>query len=399
MSRIVFGTWMIRYPLGGNLSWAVQYLLGLKNNGHEVYLVEKAHYPNACYNPVTRETNDDGTHGMNVVHELLSRFGLGNNWCFVDYTGNYWGLPKNEIEEVFRTADVFIDSGAHDSWCEESQKCQLRALIEGEPAFTQFKWANNLAKGIPIPKYDYYFSNGRNIGMPGNSVPTFGVEWRHVFNPVDTSLLQPALTHHNPAYSTVMNWQSHAPIQFNGISYGQKDVEFARFETLPQLVHAPMSVAVSGKNVPEAHLRGNGWSILDAQAVTESFDSYRSFIHSSRGEFSVCKNIFIANNTGWFSDRSAAYLASGRPVVLQDTGFSQHLPVGEGLFAVGTVEEAKEAIQKIEADYGKHARRAREIACEFLDATIVMGKFLEELGIPKTHHRKERQHQLRHSTS
>jgi hypothetical protein len=177
-----------------------------------------------------------------------------------------------------------------------------------------------------------------------------------------------------------MNWQSHDPIHYNGVTYGQKDMEFHKFISLPLEVNSPLEVAVSGK-APVELLTKNRWSIKNGHEVTLSFDSFRNYISASRGEFSVCKNVFIRNATGWFSDKSGAYLASGRPVVLQDTGFSKHLPVGEGLFAVNTLREAKEALNEIDTNYDRHSKAARQIANEFLEAKKVMKAFLYELGL------------------
>ena len=178
-----------------------------------------------------------------------------------------------------------------------------------------------------------------------------------------------------------MNWQSHQPIEFNGTMYGQKDVEFVKFIDLPSRIGTPLEVAVSGKRVPTGQLQSAGWQVRDAHEVTLSFDTFCDYVRSSKGEFGVCKHVFVATNSGWFSDRSAAYLASGRPVVLQDTGFSDHLPCGRGLFAVRTVDEAAAAIEDINAHYEQHVQWAREIAVEYLDAAKVLRRFLGELGI------------------
>jgi hypothetical protein len=163
--------------------------------------------------------------------------------------------------------------------------------------------------------------------------------------------------------------------------YGQKNIEFEKFVELPKRVTASMEVAVAGKKLPIDWLNAHGWGVVDARKATLSFDSFRSYIQASRGEFSVCKNVFVANQTGWFSDRSAAYLASGRPVVMQETGFSRHLPCGEGLFAFQNLEQAEKAINLIEADYERHSASAREVAYEYLDTGIILRNFLETLGI------------------
>jgi hypothetical protein len=229
--------------------------------------------------------------------------------------------------------------------------------------------------------YDRYYTYGKNVGVEGNQIPTLGVKWGHIYSPVKTSNVKVLPASPQGPYSTIMNWQSHKLIQYNGATYGQKDVEFEKFIDLPQKVRVNMEVAVSGKNVPEKKLLGSGWKIENARRVTISYDDFFNYIYHCRGEFSVCKNIFVATRNAWFSDKSSAFLAAGRPVVVQDTGFSRYLPVGEGLFAVNNVDEAAAAIEKIESNYERHAKRAREIAVEFLEAKNVMKSFLSELGI------------------
>jgi glycosyltransferase involved in cell wall biosynthesis len=380
MARIVFASYMFRYPLGGMMSWSLQYLLGLKALGHDVYFVEKAGYEKSCFDPFQNLMTDDCEYGIRTVSSLFKRFGFDHKWCFVDVQGNYYGLDRQQVSEIFKTADLFIDSGSHGSWLEEAANV-TQVLIDGEPGYTQIKWSQKLSSGSEIPKYHHYFTNGKNIGNSDNEVPTLGIKWEHLYSPVDTRLFVPKPGAKQAPYSTVMNWQSHEPLLYNGREYGQKDIEFEKFMQLPTQLACPVEVAVAGKLIPIETLKKNRWIINDAQKVTLSFESFVNYINYCRGEFSVCKNVFVANRTGWFSDKSAAYLASGRPVILQDTGFSRHLPVGEGLFAVNNLEEAKDAVEKIEKDYTRHSQKAREIALEFLDTQKTMKKFLDILGI------------------
>jgi len=182
-------------------------------------------------------------------------------------------------------------------------------------------------------------------------------------------------------FTTVMNWRVHETISFQGRQFGQKDVEFERFADLPARTAVPLEIAVAGKEVPMDELRAKGWRLRNAHGVTMSVDTYYAYIQASRGEFSVAKNVFVATRSGWFSERSAAYLASGRPVIVQDTGLADHLPCGEGLFAVESVDEAAAALEAVTADYPRHARAARAIAEEHLAASKVLGAFVEELGV------------------
>jgi hypothetical protein len=380
MARIVVGSYMIRYPLGGMLSWSLQWLVGLRRLGHDVFFVEKADYPDACYDPSIQRNSDDPTHGIEVVDALLRRFDLTDCWCFVDFAGSYYGRTRLEIEGIFQDADLFLDIGTHGAWMTEARQAGLRVLVDGEPGYNQMKMQVKASEGVELPVYDFYFSNGANIGTANSSSPTAGKNWLAVYNPVVMDLFDAADGRVDDPVTTVMNWQAHKPLTYQGVVYGQKDVEFDHFLDLPRRTSATLEVAVSG-SVPTDALNDAGWAVRSAQEVTTTFDSYRDYIAGSSAEFSVCKTAYVSTNSGWFSDRSAAYLASGRPVVMQETGFSQHLPCGEGLFAPRTVDEAAAAIEKIRSDYRRHSKSAREIAAEHLDARKILTNMLARLGV------------------
>jgi len=382
MARVVLGSYMIRYPLGGMMSWVLQYLTGFQRLGHDIYFVEKADYPDACYDPSRGAVGDDCSYGAAAVHAQLDRLGLGHRWCFIDVNGNYHGLSRERVEAVFRSADVFVDMGTHGSWLGEAAPAGLRVLIDGEPGFTQIKMANRQSNGERLPEYDAYYTTGRNIGTPASAAPTVGRPWRPIFHPVDTQRVTraPAPPRRAP-FTTVMNWRSHAPIHYRGVVYGQKDREFAKFIDVPRATGVPLELAVSGNDVPHDRLTAAGWRLRNGPKATRSVAAFYDYLRASRGELGVCKEVFVSLRTGWFSDRSAAYLACGRPVVLQNTGFSDHLPTREGLFAAETADDAAAAIEEVNGDYPRHARRAREIAIEFLDASKVLSKLLRDLGI------------------
>jgi hypothetical protein len=380
MARIVVGSYMVRYPLGGMLSWSLQWLVGLQRLGHEVYMAEKGHYANSCFDPTMDAMIDDCFYGAKTVNHLLERFNLHTKWCFVDFEGQYYGLSKKEIEGVLRSADLFLDIGSHGAWLEEAAGSGMRVLVDGEPAHNQMKMEKSLAMGRELPCYDFYYTNGAHIGTERSTAPTAGRAWRPVYNPVVTDLFSVQTLPPDASFTTVMNWQAHAPIEFQGKSYGMKDMEFEKFISLPRLVDVPLEISASG-SVPHARLKQAGWRLRYGPETTTSQESYLAYIAYSAGEFSVCKNVYVETNSGWFSDRSAAYLASGRPVVLQETGFSECLPCGEGLFAVRTVEEAASALEKIQSNYELHSHRAREIAVEHLDAQKIIGRLISELGL------------------
>jgi hypothetical protein len=362
------------------MSYVLQWLLGFQRLGHEVYFVEKANYENACFDPSRRVMSDDCRFGVAAVKSLLSQIGIDDRFCFVDRGGEYHGLGRVEIKRIFATADLFIDMGTHGAWLPEAAKTGCRVLVDGEPGYTQMKMEQARRRALPIPHYDHFYSHGANIGTTASSAPDVGLAWKHIYSPVVVDEFRCEIPTAGSAFTTIMNWQSHRPIEFDGVVYGQKDIEFQKFIELPNRTSAKLEVAVSGR-VPKAQLAANGWQIASAQKVTRSYASFQDYIRDSMGEFSICKNIFVETRTGWFSDRSAAYLASGRPVILQDTGFSAHLPCGMGLYAINSVDDAAAAIDSVFSDLEANSRAAREIACEYLSTSRVLPRLLKQVGL------------------
>jgi hypothetical protein len=383
MARIVVTSYAMRFPLGGYLSWVLQWLVGFHRLGNDVYFVEMSGWSNNCYDPSKDVMSDDCSYGITVFNGLLSRFGLQDKWCFADSVGNYYGLSRERVRAVFESADLFVDMGVNE-WVDEASKAKLKVFIDGEPAYTQMRWQQSLEEGEQLPQYDFYYTVGKNIGTSASTSPTAGKRWCPIFDPVNVDLFNCHLTDENARFTTVMSWRAHKPIKFNGTIYGQKDVEFEKFIELPRLTNIPLEIAVGGagrESVPTRRLKRIGWHIRSALTASKTYDVFLNYIQNSKGEFSVCKNVFVATNSGFFSERTAAYLASARPAVVQDTGFSDHLPCGRGLFAVRTAREAADAIGEISSDYRRHSRWARELAFEYLDTSRVLRDFLVELGI------------------
>lgn len=381
MACIVASVYMGRYPLGGNLSFNLQWVVGLHRLGHEVHLLEKANYADAWFLPAERRVSDDPSTGFDVVERLLRRFGLPERYTAVGVDGGSHGRTPESVRELFRCADLLLDLGNHGAWLEEADAAGIPSLrVDGEPGMTQIRMELARRAGRPEPAFTYYYTNGANVGSSRSTIPTGGVCWRHVFNPVVTELFSGEAPSPDAPFTTVMNWQSHAPVHFDGRSWGQKDVEFQKFLPLPQVSNAKMEIAVAG-DVPVARLEAHGWGVRDGQHVTRSLGAFNRYLRGSLAEFGVCKQMFVEPRTGWFSDRSAAYLATGRPVILQDTGFSEHLPTGRGLFAVSTLEEAADAVTRVRSDLQRQSRWARQLALQYLDADIVLPRLLRDVGL------------------
>jgi hypothetical protein len=380
MAKIILSATMIRYPLGGMNQWILAWLVGLKRLRHEVYLIEHFGWQDACYDVSKGIMTGDCSYGVRVVKTLLERYDLENNWCFIDENQVHHGMSKTALAKLFESADVFIDL-EWGEWQKESAKIPVRIFFDGDPGWFQFSLMDSIDKGEPLPTYDYYFTTGGLVGKPHCGIPLAGIHWRHMISPV---LLEgPGRIGADPgrAFTTVMNWQSNKEVEYRGEKYGQKDVEFMKFIDLPRMVGQPLEVAVSGSRVPGELLLDHGWKLCNADKVAVSLDSYRQYIAASRGEFSVAKNAFVKTRSGWFGERSGYYLYGGRPAIVQDTGFSEYLPCGEGLIAFASPEEAALGIRSVCEDYELHSRAAREIAREYLDACHALDKMLKASGV------------------
>lgn len=380
MATIVYSSYVIRYPVGGILSSNLQFLRGFARLGHEVVLVESNGWPNACFDPARRTLDDDPSAGIRSFTAALSAEGLPVRWAFVDLDGSVHGLDRAELDAVFARADLFIDRGLHRTFLEESADVPVRVLVDPDPGYRQIQM--ELESDLERPEFDAYYTYGQNIGTCRSSAPTGGVEWRHLFHPVDVTGASADRPPPGAPFTTVMNWRSLDELTYDGRSYGMKDREFPRFADLPTRVDGPFEVAVQGDAGIPDELATHGWIASDAIDATRDLAAFQSFVSRSFGEFSVLKEVYVALSVGWFSDRSAMYLARGRPVIVQDNGLDGHLPLGEGLFSVRDVDEAAAAVESIRRDPERHRRAARRIAEDHLDTDIVLGRFLMELGLP-----------------
>ena len=381
MARIVMGSYLVQFPMGGYLSWLLQWMVGIRDLGHEIYFVERSIDANSCFDPIANVMTDDATEGIRTISTAFERYGFKNHWSFVDFSGVYHGVAESTIMQIMQDADLFIDMGARGAWSEQIAPRGVRVLVDGMPAFNQIRMQRAIDAGDTLPPYDHYYTVGANIAAGTAAVPNAGKTWRHVFYPIAASLFTTQPPPSGAPFTTIMSWQTHERLEYDGHVYGGKDVEFPKFMDLPRRVSCAMEIAVSGRKAPLDQLRAASWRVCDSHAMTLSFESFVAYIHRSRGEFTVCKNVFVDTNSGWFGDRAAAYLGCGRPVVMQDTGFSRHLPCGRGLFAVKTADDAAAAIDEIERDYAGHSRAAREIAMEHLEAEAVFTRFLDEVGV------------------
>jgi len=377
--RIVVTGMIAQYPLGG-VTWDyLQYVLGFHRLGHDVYYIEDTgQWP---YDPSEDGRIKDCDFNVRYLAGVMSRFGLEDRWAYrFPWKSQWFGLPDARREEVVRTADLVVNLSGMFERPEDYRPASGGRLvyIDSDPVFTQLK----LARGETyfrnlVDRHDVLFSFGECL--PG-AAPDTGDTWLPTRQPVVISEWRPDREHRD-VFTTVMTWVSYNAVKFEGETYGHKDVEFRRFLDLPERV-APVRLELAanagrGRKLPRDHLVHKGWQVVDPRDVCPDLDGYRRYIESSKAEWSVAKNGYVRGRSGWFSCRSACYLAAGRPVVVQDTGFAPVLPVGEGILAFTTPDDAAAAIQDVEARYDRHAAAARAIAEDCFDSDKVLATLIE----------------------
>lgn len=383
--KIICAGNLIRYPLGG-FSWHhLQYLAGFARLGHEVTYVEDYGWADSCYDPARCDMTSDPSYGIAYLMKLLRPHGLDKSWCYLAEDGETHGMPRQELARLCRECDVFFNL-SNINWIPEFELCARRAMIDTDPVFTQI---GGHGMSESFDQYHVLFSYGENAHRPGCEMPAGGATWLPTRQPVTLDLWP--VTQGDPAgpFTTVMNWSAYSEREHEGRVYGQKDREFAPFFSLPNETGRLMEIALNAPMEARQRLAAGGWRLVNPGEVTRDPWTYQDYLRTSRAEFSVAKHAYVSARCGWFSDRSAGYLAMGRPVIVQDTGFSDFLPCGEGLLAFRSPAEAVEAINRLDDDYDAHCRAARAVAEEYFDARRVLTDLLERSFIrePKEENR------------
>jgi hypothetical protein len=368
-------------PGNGGHSWVfLQYLLGLRKLGWEVLFLDRLE-PDMCFDAEGRPAIAERSVNVAYLDRVLREFGLGDRYA-VFTGGGTVGLSREHVLEEVARAAVLINVNGFFEDEEVLARVPLRVYFDIDPGFPHMWRALGLHDAFR--GHDAYVTVGESLGAPECTIPTGGIDW--ITTP------QPVVLEHWPsqggrgrAFTSVGSWRGpFGPIEFEGTTYGLRVHEFRKFAALPRLVSEPLEIAL---DIDEADagdvelLRASGWALREPREVAADPWKYRSYVQESRAELMVAKNLYVQSRSGWFSDRSICYLASGRPVLAQDTGFSRHHPVGKGLLAFSTLEEAVEGVGRIGADYETHARAARELAEERFGSDRVLRRLLGELGV------------------
>ena len=355
----------------GGATWAVlQYVAGLRRLGHDVVLVE----------PVGRSTAERVTRFQDVCAEFALD---GHAALLVANSKSTVGLPYQRLVEWSRRADVVLNVSGMLADPRLLEPIPVRVYLDLDPGFNQL-WQSVQAIDMRFEGHTHFVTIGQAVGLPGCSVPTLGHDWIPTLPPVVLELWPAARDGSGGAFTTVANWRSYGSIEHDGVHHGQKAHSLRRLVELPRRSPEQFELALSIH--PDEHsdlelLANHGWRLVDSARAAGTTTAYRAFIQGSRAEIGVVKSGYTASRCGWFSDRSACYLASGRPVVAEDTGFSRTLPTGSGLLSFTTLDDAAAAIEDVRASYPRHCRDARLIAEEHLDSDRVLSRLLERVGV------------------
>jgi hypothetical protein len=366
-------------PGQGGATWAAfQYVLGLLHLGWDVHFVEEMSTEELRPSGARFERSANARYFRNAVRE----FGLEDrSTLLLAGTRRTVGRPYADLESLATRAHVLLNLSGRLTDEDLLGRVTRRAYLDLDPAFTQLWHVQGVDMGLS--RHTHFVTVGLGVGSPDCPIPTCGREWIPTLPPVVLDAW-PAVEDEpdRDAWTTVANWRGYGSIRWNGVHYGQKAHAFRSLFELPRESGDRFEVALAIHPAEKDDLRSlreNDWSLVDPRRVAGNPSRYRRFVRESAGEVGVAKTGYVESRSGWFSDRSACYLASGRPVLAQETGFGRHLPSGEGLIAFRDLEDAAEGVRAVRGDYRRHARAARRVAEEYLDSDRVLSRLMREL--------------------
>jgi hypothetical protein len=386
--RIVVMGFMGSIPIAGVIWQHIHYIVGLQRLGHDVYYIEdSARLP---YNPITFEVNEQFDYAAKLFTRLAREFDLKDRWAFCArfLKGNPTvGLPLKRIRQLYREADAILNVCGTQEFNDDLLKSDRILYVESDPGVEQIKIDKKTKPTIDyLKRHHALFSFGENVGTKRFPVPLHGFKWFPTRQPVVIDLWKTSRAPTGVAvFTSIANWSTSGlkDITWRGEKYlWSKSREFLRFVQAPKKSGETFELATNMKDQPTREkFECNCWRLRSPNDLSIDYWLYRDYIAKSKGEFTVAKDQYVRLNTGWFSDRSACYLAAGRPVITQETGFSKLYGDDKGLLAFKSLGEIVDAVKRINADYVKHSRAAREIAAEIFDAEKVLRAMLNAAGI------------------
>ena len=383
--RLVVLHLAVRYPFAGVVWQLLHHLIGFRTLGLDVFYIEdNGAY---VYDPIAQTPTPESAQNLKLVGGVLDRFGFAGRWAFMDpVSREYAGMSKEKCAELIADADAVINLCGATEPREEHFASPQMIYLETDPGVLQV----NLERGVPIAKLNadahrLFFTYASDIGEPDCIVPTAGLQWHKTRPPVLLDEWRPGVGPASPAaFTTVGTWRNKGnDIEIGGDTYfWSKHVNFEKVLDVAKRAHQPIELATDLDSGPdyERAVTG-GFTFRPVIPMSLDIDEYRTYVSASRGEFTVSKDLYVRTRSGWFSDRTVCYLAAGRPVVTQFTGFEKFVPAGTGLLGFDDYDGAVEALRAINLDYPRHAKAAREIASEYFDALKLLDEVAEVAGL------------------
>lgn len=384
--RLVVLGMMGRCPFAGQTWLYVNWLRALTSLGHEVYYIEDdIVWP---FDPRQNRVTDDFHYAVDHVSRCMAHIGLRDRWAvrFFLRRGASWGMESSAIDRLYRTCDAVLNICGATELRDEHKVAPLRVYVETDPVIAELRVASgdNVMKSI-LDDHNAFFTYGENYGAADCGVPLSGLDFHMTRQPVDLGLWPMTYEPEATYFTTVGNYrQVGKDVSYGGQVYRwSKHFEWERILNVPRRTNQPFDLAINVEDPADFRLlRSHGWHLrYPVQLSLDVFGAYPRYIRSSRAELTVAKDQNVRLRSGWFSERDVCYLASGKPVVAQDTGFSNVLPIGEGLFAFMTTDEAVEAVDAVNRDYRRHCEAARALAEDHFAGPKVAARFLADLGI------------------
>ena len=381
--RVMIAGAIAEHPLGGaGNAWAfLQYVLGFRRLGFDTYYVEHIE-AQRCLDADLKTTTFLDSDNVAFFRAVMDRFALSDHSALLELDGAaHAGLSCRDVERLARDTDLFVNISGRFHLRAVLGAAHRRMYIDCDPGFVQI-WQQQYGVDMNLRGHESYVTVGLNLGKPDCPLPTCGIEWHKTLPPV---VLDEWATTAPPgeAYTTVADWRGYNPVEWRGVWYGQKAEEFMGIVELPRRVAVPLELclAIHADEPDLPKLTANGWRLSEPRRHCATPDTYRDYIHRSRGELTVVKHGYAAGRTGWFSDRAACYLAAARPVIVQDTGIGAHVPTGQGLLTFTDLDGAAAAVERVERDYAQHAAAAAAFARQHLDSDRVLPRLLELAGM------------------
>ena len=382
--RLILAGIIGRFPVGGVTWCALHYIAGFQRLGYEVFYLEDT---GECgFDPISNAITKDPSYAINYIRRHLEMVGLQDSWAYVDHRGGFHGKSLQQVAEICREADVMVNLSGGCWFARPEYQGVRKVFIDTDPGYTQFqiserrtldsKWTGYSSFSDFFSTYHTLFTFALNAESTSCQLPESPFQWHPTIQPLALEFWPVVPPPADAPYTTILSWRIDS---FQGMGQG-KGGEILRVIDLPSKSPQRIKLGISGR-VPKDLLTKNGWELTDAVEATIDPFAYRAFIQASRAELGFAKAMYIKTHSGWFSDRTQCYLASGRPALVGDTGFSDVLPCGEGLLKYSSEQEILEGMQSIEQDYVRHSRRAREIAEEYFSADKVLRNLLQTSGV------------------